>query len=84
MEKIKKAKGAKISKQHMTFMVIVASDGSFVFEKLLSGDKKNNGVLSPLKIHGDQCLCTIFPIKNLGWTQTSWRVFCRDLTVNCA
>ena len=32
MEKIKKTKGGKISKQHMTFMVIVASDGSFVIE----------------------------------------------------
>ena len=49
MEKIKKAKGGKISKQHMTFMVIVASDGSFVFEPTVIWRSKKQRCFKPLK-----------------------------------
>ena len=74
MEKGKK--GGKKSKQRMAVIIIVASNRSFVFEPTLIWRSK-----------GPRCfksLCTFVPVKILGWTQTLWRVFCRDLTVKCA
>ena len=60
----------------MAVIIIVASNRSFVFEPTLIWRSK-----------GPRCfksLCTFVPVKILGWTQTLWRVFCRDLTVKCA
>ena len=79
-EKTKKSKGRKKLKQSMTVMFIVASDGSFVLNQLSFGDQNYHVVLSPLKMHQDQCLCITFRTKKLGWTRTLWRVFCRDWT----
>ena len=85
MEREKKTKGAKKSKQHMIVMFTVASEWARLFlNQLLSGDQKDHAVLCPLKIYKDQCLCTTFPIKKFGWTQTLWRVFCQDLTAKCS
>ena len=57
----------------MSVIIIFASDGSFVFEPTLIWRSK-----------GPRCfksLCTFVPVKMLGWTQTLWRVFCRDFKV---
>ena len=56
-EKMKQNKGGKKSKQHMTVMFIVASDGSFVFEQLSFGYQNYHLALSPLKMCQDRCLC---------------------------
>ena len=51
MQKGKKTTGGKKSKQCMTIIFLVASDGSLFLNKLLSGDYKNHALLSHLKIH---------------------------------
>ena len=51
IEKGKKTTGSKKSKQCMTIILIVASDGSLFLNKLLSGDYKDHALLSHLKIH---------------------------------
>ena len=83
MEKGKKTKGRNKSKQHMTIMFIVLLMALSLLNQVLSGYQKDHAVSSPLNIHKDQCLCTIFPLKDYGWTQESWGVFSRDLTVKC-
>ena len=59
-EKTKKSKGGKKSKQRMTVMFIVASDGSFVFEPTVIWRSKLPLALSPLKMP-----CITFQIRKL-------------------
>ena len=49
VEKNKKRKGGKKSKQRMTAMFIVAADGSFVFDPIVIGRAKSPRCFKPLK-----------------------------------
>ena len=53
MKKGEKTQGGKKSKQRMTVMFILASDGSFVFEPTFIWRSKSHAILSHLKIHYD-------------------------------
>ena len=84
MEKRKKTKGGKKSKQCMNVMFIVAFDGSFVFEPTVIWRSKRPCCFKSFKDPLRTMYVHYCSNKKLGWTQTLWRVFCRDLTEKCA
>ena len=54
-----------------------------ILQSLIKGGKKSKQYMTVIFSVASDISFVLFPLKKLGRTQTSWRVFCRDLTVKC-
>ena len=54
-----------------------------ILQSLIKGGKKSKQYMTVIFSVASDISFVLFPVKKLGRTQTSWRAFCRDLTVKC-